>query len=53
MKESPVPILDKIELYFVSAPLPALFSPSWVPGITRPKFAFYLIRLITADGIEG
>lgn len=48
-----MPILDKIELYFVSAPLPALFSPSWVPGFTRPKFAFYLIRLITADGIEG
>ncbi len=32
---APVPILDKIELYFVSAPLPAPFSPSWVPGLTR------------------
>ena len=46
-------VLEKIELYFVSAPLPAPFSPSWVPGFTRPKFAFYLIRLITSDSVEG
>ena len=46
-------VLDKIGVYFVSAPLPAPFSPSWAPGFTRNKFAFYLIRLITASGVEG
>ncbi len=48
-----MPILEKIELYFVVPPLPAPFSPSWMPGFKRTKFGFYLIRLITADGIEG
>jgi D-galactarolactone cycloisomerase len=46
-------ILDKIELYSVSVPLPAPFSPAWVPGNTRTQYAFNLLRLITADGIEG
>ena len=48
-----MPILEKIELYFVVLPLPAPFSPSWMPGFKRTKFGFYLIRLITADGVEG
>jgi D-galactarolactone cycloisomerase len=48
-----VPILDKIELHFVSVPLPAPFSPAWIPGNTRTQYAFTLLRLITADGIEG
>ena len=30
-----MPIFDKIELYFVSVPLPAPFSPAWIPGLTR------------------
>ena len=48
-----MPILDQIELYLVDAPLPAPFSPSWVPGSTRQKTGFYLVRLITDDGVEG
>lgn len=48
-----MPILDQIELYLIDAPLPAPFSPSWVPGSTRGKTGFYLVRLITDDGVEG
>ena len=48
-----MPTLDKIELYYATVPLPAPFSPAWIPGNTRTKFAINLIRLITADGVEG
>ncbi|MDJ0933409.1 enolase C-terminal domain-like protein [Breoghania sp.] len=37
----------------MNAPLPAPFSPSWIPGLTRTIVSFYLVRFITNDGIEG
>lgn len=46
-------VLDRVELYLVTAPLPAPFSPSWVPGSTRQKTSFNLVRFITDDGVEG
>lgn len=46
-------MLDRVELYLVTAPLPAPFSPSWVPGSTRQKTSFNLVRFITTDGVEG
>lgn len=46
-------VIDRIELYFVNAPLPAPFTPSWIPGLTRHSISFYLVRFITDDGIEG
>lgn len=48
-----MPILDRIELYLATIPLPAPFSPAWVPGNTRTQYAINLIRLITSDGVEG
>ncbi|NVK36134.1 MAG: mandelate racemase/muconate lactonizing enzyme family protein, partial [Rhodobacteraceae bacterium] len=33
--------------------LPAPFSPSWMPGLTRTTVSFYLVRFITDDGVEG
>lgn len=46
-------IIDRIELYLVVAPLPAPFSPAWVPGPARQIIQFYLVHLITDDGVEG
>jgi D-galactarolactone cycloisomerase len=46
-------VIDRIELYHVSAPLPAPFSPSWMPGTIRNAVTFYLVRFITDDGVEG
>lgn len=46
-------VIDGLELYHVSAPLPAPFSPSWIPGTIRTTVTFYLIRFITDDGVEG
>ena len=46
-------VIDRIELYYVTAPLPAPFSPSWVPGATRDETSFYLVHLVTDDGVEG
>ena len=46
-------VIDHIELYLVTAPLPAPFAPAWVPGSRRSSTGFYLIRLVTDDGVEG
>lgn len=46
-------VIDSIELYFVNVPLPAPFSPAWVPNGTRSATASYVIRLRTDDGVEG
>ncbi len=48
-----MPIVDKIELYFATIPLPAPFSPAWIPGNTRKQYSINLIRLVTSDGVEG
>ena len=46
-------VIDRIELYHVNAPLPAPFTPSWMPGLVRHTVSFYLVRFITDDGVEG
>jgi L-alanine-DL-glutamate epimerase-like enolase superfamily enzyme len=48
-----MPVIDRFDLYFVTVPLPAPFSPSWVPGASRRETSFYLVRLVTEDGTEG
>lgn len=45
--------VKRIELYHVALPLPATFYPSWVPGFPQRENKFDLIRVITADGVEG
>ncbi|MDP2122386.1 MAG: mandelate racemase/muconate lactonizing enzyme family protein [Hoeflea sp.] len=46
-------VIDQIELYHVTSPLPAPFAPSWMPGTIRTSVTFYLVRFITDDGVEG
>ena len=46
-------VIDRVELYLVAAPLPAPFSPAWVPGPPRQSIQFYLVHLVTDDGVEG
>ncbi|MCF3934845.1 mandelate racemase/muconate lactonizing enzyme family protein [Acuticoccus sp. M5D2P5] len=46
-------VLDRVELYHVSAPLPAPFAPSWIPGTIREKTTSCVVRFITDDGVDG
>ncbi|MBN9019143.1 MAG: mandelate racemase/muconate lactonizing enzyme family protein [Rhizobiales bacterium] len=48
-----MPVIDQIELFHVTVPLPAPFEPAWVPGGARTKTSFYLIHLVTDDGVDG
>lgn len=48
-----MPIISRIEMYHVAAPLRATFYPSWIPGYPQTENRFDLIRVITASGIEG
>ena len=43
----------RVELYHFSAPLPATFRPSWIPGFPQNENRATLIRIITEDGVEG
>ena len=43
----------RIELYHFSAPLPATFRPSWIPGFPQNENRATLLRVITQDGVEG
>jgi len=45
--------ITRIDLWHVTVPLPAPFHPSWIPGFRQTENRFDLIRLATADGIEG
>jgi D-galactarolactone cycloisomerase len=45
--------IARIELYHFSAPLPATFHPSWIPGFPQTENRCTLIRVITEDGVEG
>ena len=48
-----MPVVDPVEPFYVSAPLPAPFSPAWVPGPPRGVIHFYLVRIATDEGVEG
>ena len=43
----------RVELYHFSAPLPAPFHPSWIPGFPQNENRATLVRVLTEDGIEG
>lgn len=46
-------VIDRVSLYYVEAPLPAPFSPAWVPGPPRQRILFYLVCFTTSEGVEG
>jgi D-galactarolactone cycloisomerase len=43
----------RLELHHFSAPLPATFRPSWIPGFPQNENRATLIRVVTDDGVEG
>ncbi len=43
----------RLELYHFSAPLPATFRPSWIPGFPQNENRCTLLRVLTEDGVEG
>lgn len=55
--------ISKIELYNVKIPLyerehgffsaRTVFRPNWIPGFHQTDVRFYLLRLITSNGLEG
>lgn len=46
-------VVDSIELYLVTARLPAPFSPAWIINGKRDFHTYYVIRVRTDDGVEG
>lgn len=45
--------IARVELYHYSSPLPATFRPSWIPGFPQNENRATLVRIVTADGVEG
>lgn len=45
--------ISQIDLWHVQVPLPGTFYPAWIPGFPQTENRFTLIRLRTADGLEG
>jgi len=45
--------IDRIDAWVCSFPLPAPFSPSWVPGHANPNNSCVVYRLVTDEGLEG
>ena len=43
----------RIELFHVAIPLPTRFHPSWIPGFPQTENRFTLLRVTTADGVQG
>ncbi len=43
----------RVELHHFSAPLPATFRPSWIPGFPQNENRATLVRIVTDDGVEG
>jgi len=43
----------RVELFHFSAPLPATFRPSWIPGFPQNENRATLLRVLTEDGVEG
>jgi D-galactarolactone cycloisomerase len=48
-----VSVVDSLELWFVNFPLPAPFSPAWMPHVVRRSSSFYLVRLRSDEGVDG
>lgn len=45
--------ISRIDLFHFSAPLPATFRPSWIPGFPQNENRCTLLRVETRDGVEG
>tara|TARA_R110001592_G_scaffold363371_1_gene685452 strand:- start:53996 stop:55312 length:1317 start_codon:yes stop_codon:yes gene_type:complete len=45
--------ITRIDLWYVSIPLDDVFLPAWIPGMRQRENRFTLVRLVTANGIEG
>jgi D-galactarolactone cycloisomerase len=45
--------IARIELWHFSAPLPATFWPSWIPGFPQNHNRCTLVRVVDSDGAEG
>jgi len=45
--------IERLALYHVAIPLQEPFYPSWIPGYPQTVSRFTLLKLTTADGVEG
>ncbi|MCA1833802.1 MAG: mandelate racemase/muconate lactonizing enzyme family protein [Actinomycetota bacterium] len=45
--------IDRIDAWICHFPLPAPFSPSWVPGLANPNNSAIVYRLRTDEGLDG
>ncbi len=45
--------IDRIDAWICHFPLPAPFSPAWIPGLANPNNSCVVYRLVTDDGLEG
>lgn len=45
--------ISRIEMFHVQIPLDEPFYPSWIPGYPQTENRFDLIRITTADGVQG
>ncbi len=45
--------IARVELFHYSSPLPATFRPSWIPGFPQNENRCTIVRVVTADGVEG
>jgi len=45
--------IDRIDAWICHFPLPAPFSPSWVPGLANPNNSAIVYRMVTDEGLEG
>jgi D-galactarolactone cycloisomerase len=43
----------RVDLFHFSAPLPATFRPSWIPGFPQNENRATLVRIETKSGVEG
>jgi L-alanine-DL-glutamate epimerase-like enolase superfamily enzyme len=48
-----MPKIERIELFHVAIGLAKPFYPSWIPGYPQTECRLTLLKLTTADGIEG
>jgi L-alanine-DL-glutamate epimerase-like enolase superfamily enzyme len=45
--------IERIDAWICHFPLPAPFSPSWVPGLASQNNSCVIYRIATDDGLEG
>ena len=45
--------IERIDAWICHFPLPAPFSPSWVPGLASQNNSCVIYRILTDDGLDG